>query len=68
MRSTSVAVVVNDNDDDKHSIYVNTCIPDGLWVDGYTVGIPVGIWEIDIPVGQWVEIALGLALGIILGW
>ena len=81
MRSTSaVAVVVDDNDDDKHSIYVNTCISDGLWVDGYTIGIPVGIpvdnwedgssdgipadrWEADILVGQWVGIALGLALG-----
>ena len=84
MRSTSAAVVVVVvvvvDDDDKYLFDVNTCIPDGLWVDGYTVGIPVGVWEngssdgipadrweTDIPVNHWVGIALGLALGNRLG-
>ena len=74
MRSTSAAVAVVDDDDDLFD--VSTWIPDGPWVDGYTVGIPVGIWEdgssdgipadrweTDIPVDHWVGIALGLALG-----
>ena len=73
MRSTfAAAAVVVDDDDDEHLFVVSTWIPDGLWVDGYTVGIPVDIWEdgssdgipadrweTDIPVDHWVGIALG---------
>eukprot|EP00816_Leptocylindrus_hargravesii_P012918 CAMPEP_0196800852 /NCGR_PEP_ID=MMETSP1362-20130617/373_1 /TAXON_ID=163516 /ORGANISM="Leptocylindrus danicus, Strain CCMP1856" /LENGTH=64 /DNA_ID=CAMNT_0042171411 /DNA_START=95 /DNA_END=286 /DNA_ORIENTATION=+ len=64
MRLTSA--VVADGDDDKCLFDANTCIPGDPWVDGYTVGIPVGIWEdgssdgipadrweTDIPVDHW---------------
>ena len=80
MRST-FAVVVVVVVDDKHWLDVNTCIPDGLWVDGYTVGIivgiPVGIWEDGssadgIPADTWetdipVDHWVGIALGLALG-